>query len=87
VLPLAEKLGCRVVETRAASKTAPQRRKVLVASAHYTGEQPFLLGEPQGDLPTLGQPIGEPNVVRVVVRHDHPSDRQSAEPRGKDLLP
>ena len=87
VLPLAEKLGCRVVEARAASETTPHRGEILGSMAHHPGGQPFLLGDPQGRLPTPGQPIGEPDVVRVVVRHDDPSDRQSAEPLGKDPFP
>jgi hypothetical protein len=87
VLPFAEKLGCRVVETGAASKTTPHRAEILGSMAHHPGGQPFLLGHPQRCLPTLGQPIGEPDVVRVVVRHNDPSDGQSAEPLGKDPLP
>ena len=87
VLPLAEKLRFRVVEARAASETTPHRGEILGSMAHHPGEQPFLLGHPQGRLPTPDEPIGEPDVIRVVVRHDDPSDRQSAEPLGKDPFP
>ena len=34
-----------------------------------------------------GQPIGEPDVVRVVVGDNDTIDRPSVEPLGKDLLP
>src|SRR5207248_4772747 len=84
VLSFAEKLGCRVVETRAKSETSPQRGKILGSMTHHSRGQPFLLGDPQECLPTPGQPIGEPDVVRVVVRHDDPSDWPSCEPLGKD---
>jgi hypothetical protein len=36
---------------------------------------------------SAGRAIGEPNVIRVVMRHDDPVDRQSAQPLGKDPSP
>ena len=86
-LPLAEELSFRVVETGAAREIAPHRGEILGSMAHHPSGQPFLLGDPQWHLPTLGHPIGEPHVVRVVMRHDDPSDRHSAEPLGKDPFP
>ena len=87
VFPLAEELDRCRVEPRTMSKTAAQRGKILVAAAHHPGEQPFLFGNPQGCLPVLCEPARQPDMVGMVMRHDDPGDRQSAEPLGKDSLP
>ena len=79
LLPLAKQLARRRVEPGAMSESAAQRREIVVAAAHHAGVKPFLFGDPQR-APASARSASRPaDMVRVVMGHDDPRDRQSAE--------
>ena len=77
-----------VVEAGPLGKSARRLRIISGAVAgHHARVQPLLLGDPQGRLPTLGEPAGKPDMVGMVMRDDDPPHRPAAEIAGKELLP
>ena len=75
LFPLAEELDRRRVEPGTAGEVATRRGEIIVTAAHHAGKQPFFFADPQGSLPALGQPAGEPDMVGVVVGDNHPRNR------------
>ena len=76
------------------SSSSPARRAksrrwhggVLAARRVHARVQPLLVGDPQGRLPTLGQPAGHADMVGMVMGDDDPPDRPAAEMRREDVL-
>ena len=77
-----------LVEPGALGKGARRLRIIGGAVAgHHARVQPLFLGDPQGRLPTLGEPAGKPDMVGMVMGDDDPPHRPAAEIGGKELLP
>ena len=75
LFPLAEELDRRRVEPGTAGEVAARGGEIIITAAHHAGKQPFFFADPQGSLPALGQPAGEPDMVGVVVGDNHPRNR------------
>ena len=83
-----EKIAVGLVEPRPPREAACRRgiiRRPL--AGHHAGVQPLLLGDPQGRVPALGEPAGEPDMVRMIMCDDDPADWAAGEALGEDPLP
>src|SRR5947209_20202591 len=74
-----------LVEAGPLGKRARRLRIIGGAVAgHHARVQPLLLGDPQGRLPTLGEPAGKPDMVRMVMRDNDPPHRPATEIPGTE---